>query len=262
VGTKLVAFEKTTSPIALQVRDFVGGEGPRVRVDPLPFVKKKKKGQFKQPRALLRLSVDGNSGEFWLPAWFSLAGPPDEEEQAVVAGDDHRVELVMTYEMIDLGFQLYLHDFTRKVDPGSPMESHYSSLVDVLDLAAPPNRLREKVLITMNEPLTATDPQTGRAYRFYQADFDFVAKPGDPRFDAHVYRDDQFSPPVQRDALYDSRLSVNYDPGRGVKYAGSLLVVAGIATIFYMRAYFFRRRSHERGKAARRPAGPRGREVN
>ena len=40
--------------------------------------------------------------------------------------------------------------------------------------------------------------------------------------------------------LYGSVLTVNYDPGRGVKYIGCLLVIGGIATMFYMRAYFFK----------------------
>ncbi|NBV44816.1 MAG: hypothetical protein EBR86_04065 [Planctomycetia bacterium] len=48
------------------------------------------------------------------------------------------------------------------------------------------------------------------------------------------------------DRLEASVLTVNYDPGRGVKYAGSGLVVVGIFTMFYMRAYFFgpRRSGH------------------
>jgi hypothetical protein len=33
---------------------------------------------------------------------------------------------------------------------------------------------------------------------------------------------------------------VAYDPGRPLKYLGSLMVCLGIATMFYMRAYFFR----------------------
>jgi hypothetical protein len=40
--------------------------------------------------------------------------------------------------------------------------------------------------------------------------------------------------------LYVSTLTANFDPGRAVKYTGCLLVVAGIATMFYMRAYFFK----------------------
>ncbi len=46
-----------------------------------------------------------------------------------------------------------------------------------------------------------------------------------------------------RDRLFVSILTVNYDPGRGLKYLGSLLVVAGVAVMFFMRAYFFKPRS-------------------
>jgi NO-binding membrane sensor protein with MHYT domain len=39
-----------------------------------------------------------------------------------------------------------------------------------------------------------------------------------------------------------SGLAVASDPGLWLKYAGSLIVVLGIATMFYMKAYFFRPR--------------------
>ena len=51
---------------------------------------------------------------------------------------------------------------------------------------------------------------------------------------------------MPRDELFLSWLTVNYDPGRGLKYFGSMMIVAGIATMFYMRAYFFARRSSGR----------------
>lgn len=63
--------------------------------------------------------------------------------------------------------------------------------------------------------------------------------PGDPlyeRFVADLKREGGGEPP---DALAASVLTVNYDPGRGIKYAGSGLIVAGIFTMFYMKAYFF-----------------------
>jgi len=49
-----------------------------------------------------------------------------------------------------------------------------------------------------------------------------------------------------RDRLFVSILTVNYDPGRGLKYLGSLLVVAGVAVMFFMRAYFFKPRGESR----------------
>jgi hypothetical protein len=36
-----------------------------------------------------------------------------------------------------------------------------------------------------------------------------------------------------------SIFNVAYDPGRPLKYTGSLMVCLGIATMFYMKAYFF-----------------------
>ena len=39
-----------------------------------------------------------------------------------------------------------------------------------------------------------------------------------------------------------SGLTVAHDPGLWFKYAGSVLLVLGIATMFWMRAYFFRPR--------------------
>ena len=55
--------------------------------------------------------------------------------------------------------QVYLHQFQRKLDPGGDMASHYSSLVDFLDLGDPPKKLPENVLITLNAPVDFTDPR-------------------------------------------------------------------------------------------------------
>lgn len=55
-------------------------------------------------------------------------------------------------------------------------------------------------------------------------------------------------PAAPPDALEASVLTVNYDPGRGVKYAGSGLIVAGIFTMFYMKAYFFAPRKRAEAK--------------
>lgn len=234
---------------------------PTTRVVPLPFEtekEKKAKHEVKVPRVRVRLSVGDHSGEFWLRPWFPINPLAAGEEQGVVVGDDRRVEVVAMNDEVDLGFQIYLHDFTRKLDPGASMDSHYSSLVDVMDLATPPKAIQERVLITMNEPLTAADPKSGRAYRVYQEAYVFVGRPGDPQFDGHVYRAKQIFDPVQRDDLYYSVLSVNFDPGRGFKYAGSLLIIAGIATMFYMRAYFFRRRPSSAGHCPKERAAETG----
>ena len=183
-----------------------------------------------QQRVRVRLTVDDQAEEF------ELTAPPDDpprgDQQRVVRSARRRVAIALPSDDIELGFQLYLRKFQRKLDPGSGMASHYSSTVDFLDRGDPPNRLYENVLITLNAPVDFVDPQTGRTYRLFQSSFGGPWKPGSPEFDQLAGSD------RSRDQIYLSRLSVNYDPGRGLKYAGSLLLVAGITMVFYMRAYF------------------------
>lgn len=249
VGSALDAFRNTPVAMEFRVAEFRPAEAPAVLIEPKPFEREDRSG-MKEPRARVRLTVDGNSGEFWVP----LGGPRSRDEQAAVVGTDRRVEVVFTQSTFELSMQIFLRDFKRKVDPGSPHDSHYSSLVDVMDRAPGPGRKgdrgdakpdpvvrQSKALITMNQPLSALDPASGRMYRFYQSSFAYVGKPGERDFDQRVYGDNPFFKPAPKEDLYRSVLSLNYDPGRGLKYAGSLLIVAGIATMFYMRAYFFAR---------------------
>jgi|GEM_PF-707208 len=203
-----------------------------------------------------------NSGEFWIP----LGGPRFADEEAVVSCGHRRVALRLDYRTRQLGMKLYLHKFTRKVEPGSLHDAHYSSLVDVWEGDTEPKLRLHKVLITMNQPLSAKDPASGRTYRFYQSSFAYLGRPGDPEFDQWIQqrafrraweeaaRPDQTANPADGatesfgsqpgldpipENLYRSILSVNYDPGRGLKYAGSLLIVLGIAVMYWMRAYIF-----------------------
>ena len=129
----------------------------------------------------------------------------------------------------ELGFQVYLRKFRRKLDPGSAMASHYSSLVDFLDRGDPPKKLQENVLITLNAPVDFTDPRSGRTYRLFQSGFSGPWTPGDDEFD-QLLGDGR-----SRDHVYLSRLSVNYDPGRRLKYAGSLLIVVGMVIVYGLR---------------------------
>ena len=110
------------------------------------------------------------------------------------------------------------------------MASHYSSLVDFLDRGASPKKLAQQVLIAPNAPVDFADPQSGRTYRLFQSGFkDPPALPGEPEFDQLVGTD------RSRDRVYQSQLSVNYDPGRGLKHLGCLLIVVGIVMVYYLR---------------------------
>jgi hypothetical protein len=250
--------------LQLSVLDYLSDSllqpaGPHDRsgtsIVPVAFNKKKDK-LLKQRRVRLRLSLDGHTETAWLeglpmvPA--ELLGPSLRNgQQWTVEGKDRRVRISLAWDEIDTGFRLYLHQFDRRLDPGTSQPSHYSSLVSRLpqEIAAEVESRRkdpaaaiakdqaaaqgEKILITLNEPQSFADPRTGLSYRMYQESFQGPFKPGDRTFD-------ELAGPTDRDELWESVLTVNYDPGRGLKYFGCLLVVAGIATMFYMRAYFFR----------------------
>jgi hypothetical protein len=179
-----------------------------------------------QPAARLRLSVDGTSKELVVAS--SSGETADAKPQAVTA-KGRRVTISMALDEVELGFQLYLHRFQRKLDPGAGTPSHYSSLVDFLDLGRPPQKLRENVLITLNAPVDFTDPRSGRTYRLFQSSFKGPWTPGEPEFDQLVHGD------RSREEVYLSQLSVNYDPGRGLKYLGSLMTVVGIALVYGIR---------------------------
>jgi cytochrome c biogenesis protein ResB len=131
-----------------------------------------------------------------------------------------------------LGFQVYLREFRRKLEPGSGMPSHYSSRVDFLDRSSPPRMLRENVLITLNAPVDFTDHSNGRTYRLFQSGFDEAITPWDPDFERLALAD------RSRDQVCLSRLSVNYDPGRPWKYVGCLMIVVGIVIIYYLHIFY------------------------
>ncbi len=136
---------------------------------------------------------------------------------------------VRTERPFALGFQVHLHKFRRRLDPGSGKPSHYSSTVDFFDNSDPPKKLLENVVITLNAPIDFTDPVSGRTYRLFQSSFVGPWLPGEAEFDQIVGTDHS------RDHVYRSVFSVNYDPGRGLKNFGSLILILGIGMVYYFR---------------------------
>lgn len=103
---------------------------------------------------------------------------------------------------IDIGFDMRLIEFKVGRYQGTMRAASYQSEMDVAG--------QGKVTIAMNEPLTKN------GFTFYQASFQ-----------------EENGKPVL------SILSVNRDPGRWVKYLGSLLIVLGIIIMFYFKGYYF-----------------------
>jgi hypothetical protein len=126
---------------------------------------------------------------------------------------DQSVYVVMyANRQIPIGFDLSLKDFRIGRYQGTIRAASYESLVTVPD--------RGEVLISMNEPLKHN------GFTFYQASFTSDEQTGEPNA---------------------SILSVNWDPGRWVKYLGSLLIVLGSIHMFYFRK---RQMQRARGGAA------------
>lgn len=111
---------------------------------------------------------------------------------------------------VDLGFDLNLTKFEIGRYPGTMRAASYSSLVDVKGIG--------EHVISMNEPLK----HQGKTV--YQASFEEDPVTGVP---------------------VASIFSVNQDPGRWIKYLGSLIISFGIIWLFY-----------DRRQAARRMAPP------
>ncbi|MCA9099037.1 MAG: hypothetical protein KDA36_11645, partial [Planctomycetaceae bacterium] len=138
-------------------------------------------------------------------------------------------DLLLSYRPLEtpLGFTVRLDDFELKKDAGAAMASNYTSHISVFtDKQDPqPDDKGKEFLITMNAPLDYPDPK-GRTLRLFQENYNGPSN-GMPA---------------------SSTLRVNYDPGRWIKYLGSLLISVGIFMMFYMKAYFFK----PKGKAVTR----------
>lgn len=109
---------------------------------------------------------------------------------------------IVTYgnRRLPLGFNMTLKKFDVGRYQGTMRASSYESVVAVPGLG-------EEIKISMNEPLKHA------GYTFYQASF----------------QEDPSGKPVA------SIFSVNFDPGRWLKYLGSLLIVFGSIHLFYRR---------------------------
>lgn len=103
---------------------------------------------------------------------------------------------------LDLGFPVYLKKFDMTHYDGTQKAKTYSSEVEIVP---PTGALPVAGLIEMNEPLKYA------GYTFYQASFNQDEKTGEPTA---------------------SVLSVNLDPGRWIKYLGSLVLSLGIVWLF------------------------------
>jgi len=150
------------------------------------------------PVPAIYISLIGNtSSHLWL-------GLGDRAEFTNQAGE--QISVGYFQKRVILPFALRLKEFVLKHDPGTMDPASYASQVQVVDGfqkdEAALNALPVHT-IQMNEPLKVDH------YTFYQASY----VPDFPRITTTI-------------------LSVNYDPGRWLKYTGSLLLVLGAILLY------------------------------
>jgi len=141
------------------------------------------------------LALEANGVIHWLTS--------GENPKKIPLSKNHVMDAFLGFRTFLLPWSFRLERFKMDTDPGTKNPASYESFVNVQD---PKFNALENAHIYMNNPL-----KKGK-YTFYQASY-FPAGPNQ----------------------FGSVLQVNYDPGRFVKYAGSLILVLGITLHFYIR---------------------------
>ncbi len=139
--------------------------------------------------------------------YITPAGVPPDKGFWLADGQFRRVtimgreyEVFFGHQTVELPFSLNLVEFKKTDYPGTETPMSFQSRVKV-------NNREPDITVSMNEPLKYD------GYTLYQSSFDI--RPGQPR--ASIF-------------------SVNRDPGRPVKYIGSLILAIGIITFTLMRS--------------------------
>ncbi len=119
-----------------------------------------------------------------------------------VGGSDYHV--LYGLKTKPLGFQIELQDFMIETDPGTDKPASFKSLVKLKDASA---GIERDQLIQMNQPLKY------RGFKVYQSAYQQT--PGEA--DISIF-------------------TVARDPGNGLKYAGAIIMIAGIGMLFYVKS--------------------------
>ena len=147
------------------------------------------------------------------PGWWLFEG---QGRLVNIAGRE--IFIQYTKRKLVLPFYIFLEKFKIGTDPGTTKAASYESDVIVKD---PTSGVDRRANISMNEPLKYG------GYTFYQASYSM----------------EEGKPPV-------SVFAVNFDPGRQIKYWGSLIMCLGILVMFYMNPHYlaliFKRKEQSR----------------
>lgn len=202
----------------------------------------------------LRVSFDNLTETFWLRS-IPLESVSEAQRKSMVktlTSNSRRVEISLADKEIDLGVALYVKNFTPTYEPGSSTPASFASVVRILPAGLSPEEQAEMiakdpekdVVIRMNRPGAFSPPGAKKVYWAYQDSFRGPFRPGDSEFDRVVQGKLLPGETQPRDVLYHTIISLNDDPGRGLKYLACLFIVWGAALLAY------------RGGKSRRAASP------
>ena len=127
-GTKVDAFVMPQAKLQMFVdaEEYLPAPKPGVTERPVSFDKDPRRA--KRPAAKLKLTVDERSKEFWVAAMpiGPEPQPPAAAEVEMVGSDRLAVELTLqpTDSFRDVGLQVHLDQFHRKLDPGTTQAGH------------------------------------------------------------------------------------------------------------------------------------------
>ena len=194
----------------------------------------------------LKVTTDSGSETFWLRTvpQGSVTSAQEVMLTKKLRLSSGELTIALTNKRIDPGFSLHVRKFKADYEPGSTTPSSFSSLVDYtphsvsLDTpeagnhrSAPDQRLG--VVIRMNQPGVFADALRGGNWWAYQDSFRGPFFPGDSVFDSTVNGALLPNETTPRQRLYQTVITLNCDPGRGLKYFGSLLIVLGTGILIY-----------------------------
>gem|GEM_PF-219886 len=178
--------------------------GGRTVNDVEAVVPEEKQSQLPPSALYLKPRIAGDGEGLWLV----------EGDEALVKVGDKNYRIYYGREILELPFQLQLQKFSKVDYPGTETPMSYESMVQISPSTISHKTISHEIdsqIISMNEPLKYM------GYTLYQSSY-------------------EQSPGMSTASIF----SVNKDPGRGVKYAGSIILCLGIIIFTLMRSRFYK----------------------
>ena len=191
----------------------------------------------------IRATLDEVTETFWLRTipLESVDKSQIDYMTKTISSKTRRARVCLSDKEIDLGVALYVKRFAPTYEPGSSTPASFASLTRLLPAGMTPEEQasavaanpEKDVLIQMNRPGVLKAPGSDKVFWAYQDSFRGPFKPGDKEFDDVVKGGILPGEETPRDSVYYTIISLNDDPGRGLKYLASLLIVWGTALLVY-----------------------------